>query len=89
MALTFKLSIDLTGHEHSHSPMAHRMIVARLLDEAKQVFASGPVMRGDCKIVTSTGPQIVGCWEFIDDEKASIPATDTRKPVAVAEDYLD
>lgn len=68
MALKFKLSIDLTGHEHPHSAMAHRVIVARLLAEAAQTFASGPIMRGDCRIVAPhTPPQIVGSWEFTDD----------------------
>jgi len=68
MALTFKISLDLTGHVHPHSPNAHRYIVARLLDEAKQAVLSSPIMRGDCKIVApNTPPQVVGAWEFTDD----------------------
>jgi hypothetical protein len=84
MALTFKLSIDLTGHEHPHSAMAHRHVVARLLDEAKQVFASSPIMRGDCKIVApNTPPQVVGSWEFVDDEKTGPdPVARTGEPQA-------
>jgi hypothetical protein len=68
MALTFNLSINLAGQEHSHSPNAHRYIVARLLDEAKQAVLSSATMRGDCKIVAPNTPsQVVGAWEFTDD----------------------
>jgi hypothetical protein len=69
MALNFKLSVDLVGQMHPHSPNAHRYIVARLLDEAKQAVLSSATMRGDCKIVApNTPPQVVGSWQFTDDE---------------------
>jgi hypothetical protein len=68
MALTFKLLLNLSGHVHPHAPQAHRHTVARLLDEAKQTIVSSATMRGDCKIVApNTPPQIVGSWEFTDD----------------------
>ena len=76
MSITFKLEIDLTGHEHPHSPMAHRHIVARLLDGAKQAFASSPTTRGDI-VLPHFDPRLganshvtVGSWEF----------TETRSP---------
>jgi hypothetical protein len=69
MAPTFELSIDLAGHVHQHAPQAHRHTVARLLDEAKQVMASSATMRGDLTITApNTPPQIVGSWEFTDDD---------------------
>jgi hypothetical protein len=70
MSLAFKLSIDLTGHEHSHSPSAHRHIAAALLAQATQAFASNPaIMRGELTIAVPNAPiQRVGSWEFTDDE---------------------
>jgi hypothetical protein len=69
MAITFTLSIDLTGHVHQHAPSAHRHTVAQLLDQAKQVLASGPAMRGDLTIAApNTPPQVLGTWQFSDDE---------------------
>jgi hypothetical protein len=69
MAITFTLSIDLTGHVHQHAPRAHRHTVAQLLDQAKQVLASSPAMRGDLTItaVPNTPPQVLGTWQFADD----------------------
>jgi hypothetical protein len=69
MALTFKLSIDLTGHVHQRAPQAHRHTVAQMLDLAKQVMASSATMRGDLTITApNTPPQVVGSWQFTDDE---------------------
>jgi hypothetical protein len=69
MALTFTLSIDLTGHVHQHAPQAHRHTVAQLLDKAKQALASSAATRIDLTIAApNTPPQILGTWQFADDE---------------------
>jgi hypothetical protein len=69
MAITFTLTIDLTGHVHQHAPTAHRATVAHLLDQARQALASSAGMRGDLTIAApNTPPQVLGTWEFVDQE---------------------
>jgi hypothetical protein len=76
MAITFTLSIDLTGHVHQHAPMAHRHTVAALLAQATQAFASSPAMRGDLTITSpNTPPQVLGTWQFADDEHVAGPGS--------------
>jgi selenophosphate synthetase-related protein len=68
MAITFTLSIDLTGHVHQHAPTAHRHTVAQLLDKAKQVLASSAATHGDLTITApNMPPQVLGTWQFADD----------------------
>ncbi len=69
MAITFTLTIDLTGHVHQHAPSAHRHTVAQMLDQAKQALASNPAMRGDLTMTApNSPPQVLGTWQFADDE---------------------
>ena len=66
-AAHFTLSIDLTDHVHSHSPMAHRHTIANMLNLARQQVASGHAMQGDLV----HDQQKIGSWTLSEDSASA------------------
>jgi hypothetical protein len=82
MSQKFTLTLDLSDHEHPHSPTAQRQIVAQLLQQAAQAVGSGyvdPRVRTGEDGVTKDHPSVrhawgelsydgaeIGSWEFSD-----------------------
>jgi hypothetical protein len=63
----FTLTLDLSDHEHPHSPTAQRHIVGQLLDQAKQAIGSGLAKEGKITHATAAFQQkTVGTWKFIE-----------------------
>ena len=64
--MAFKLSIDLTGHEHPHSATAHRAFIGMALDQAKQAVCSSAQMEGDLKVPVAhvPDPVVIGHWKI-------------------------
>ena len=77
MSITFKLEIDLAGHEHPGANWrAQHHTVVTLLDQVKQAVGSGPGRRDDIMlphfdpVLGANSHVTVGSWEF----------TETRNP---------
>jgi hypothetical protein len=64
---SFKLEIDLAGHVNKSAPTAHHHLVAQLLDQAKQAFASGSATSGELKLAAPNVPtKTLGSWEYLE-----------------------
>jgi hypothetical protein len=64
---TFILTLDLSDHEHPHSPTAQRHVVGQLLDQAKQAIGSGLAKEGSITHAAAAFRQkTVGTWKFIE-----------------------
>jgi hypothetical protein len=63
---TFILTLDLSGNEHPHSPMAHRHFVSEMLGRVSQQM-SGVARQGDIVAGPAFGQKKVGAWRFMTD----------------------
>ena len=59
---SFVLRIDRL-ETHSHSPAAHRAVVAAALDQVKQAVGGGVLTRGD---ITTPPHVVIGSWEIVE-----------------------